>query len=116
MDRPVLSIQTIYFDDSEAPEAQRLGTDLYNLLTRPTKDPLGYGAGIPVQVGVRFDRVNLDAADRLVLIPVLGKVSFLTEKDATMQAIRSWHQNLTKGLVLPMPLAAVWRSLQHNGT
>jgi hypothetical protein len=115
MDRPVLSIQTVYFDETGQAEAQRLGSELYHHLTRPAKDPLGYGAGIPVQVAVRSDRVELGAADRLVLIPVLVKETFHSGRARTMKTIESWHAKLAKtGLVLPLPLATLWRNVEND--
>ena len=76
MDRPALILQTVYFHDSEQPEAFRLGQDLYEQLTRPLNDPLAFGAGIPVLSAVASDRVDLKAAEIVVVIPVLGCLQF----------------------------------------
>ena len=73
MKRPVLSIQTVYFHDSDREMAARLGGALYERLTRPVADPLAHGPAIPVLSAVHADQVDLDAADTTVLVPVLGK-------------------------------------------
>ena len=106
--RPDLSLQTIYFHESDREEAIRLGKDLYHLLTRPLDDPLGYGANIPVQIGVSADRVDPETADIVVLIPVLGKTAFNMNQAATIKLIHEWHERLGSGHVLPIPVSPNW--------
>jgi hypothetical protein len=47
MHRPTLGLQTLCFGESDQAEARRLGVDVYELVTRPVADPLGFGAGFP---------------------------------------------------------------------
>ena len=86
MHRPTLSLQTVCFGESDQGEALRLGVDLYELVTRPVADPLAFGAGIPVLSAVAADRVDLEAADVVVLVPVLGKTTFVTQSDERVGA------------------------------
>jgi hypothetical protein len=111
---PPLNLQVIYFDESDLEGAQKLGRDLYNHVTRPVDDQLGFGAGIPVGVGVRHDLVKLDSAEIMVLLPVLGQLSF---QDPDIQAqvvarLREWHEKLGPGRVLPIPIAPLWRDIE----
>ena len=63
-------VHTVYFpsveagDDTERNGARELGEQLYDLLTRPRIDPLGWGAGVPVRVATRFDQVENRSACR----------------------------------------------------
>lgn len=110
MGRPVLSLQTVYFDQTDQEDARELGTHLYQCLTRPIEDPLSYGPRIPVRVGVREDRVAVEAADVVVLIPVLGNVTYLSKKDSVVKRIGEWHETLKSGKVLPLFTSANWRA------
>ena len=110
MDRPSLILQTVYFHDSEQPEALRLGQDLYEQLTRPVNEPLAFGAGIPVLSAVAWDHVDLEAAEIVVVIPVLGATSFLAKRQKVLSQLIDWHQNLGDGHLLIVPTASVWRS------
>ena len=110
MNKPVLSLQTVYFHESDCADAQRLGGDLYERLTRPNNDPLAHGAGIPVLCGVRSDRVDLQVAETVVIIPVLGKTSYNAMAGPVLQTLGKWHQTLGQGHVLPIPTSENWRS------
>jgi len=110
MNRPVLTLQTVYFHESDRNEARRLGSDLYDRLTRPLNDPLAHGPGIPVLVGVGADLVDLRAADTVVLIPVLGAQTRGLMRDRVLEMLQEWHGALGSGHVLPVPLSASWRS------
>ena len=61
-------------------------------------DPLAFGAGIPVLSAVRWDRVDLDAAEIVVVIPVLGKTSFLTNQQGVVDQMTDWHKTLGAGM------------------
>lgn len=112
--RPALCIQTVYFDESDRNEARRLGADLYEHLTRPADDPLAYGAGIPVLSAVRTDVVALEGADVVVLLPVLGKTTFHTQRASVLTQLADWHDTLGPGHVLVVPTAAVWRNVENQ--
>ena len=114
VDRPALILQTVYFHDDDKLEAFRLGLDLYEQLTRPVNDPLAFGAGIPVLSAVCWNRVDLDAAEIVVVIPVLGKTSFLTKQQGVVDQITGWHTRLGDGHVLIVPTASVWRSVEDK--
>ena len=115
--RPSLSVQTIYFHDSDREHARRLGSDLYDQLTRPADDPLAYGAGIPVLSGVSAENVELAAAEISVLVPVLGRTTFLTHRQQvvdelidTMFSVRDWVflGSLAVGVATAMTAALVF--------
>ncbi len=110
LQRPVLSIQTVYFHESDRDDARRLGSDLYELLTRTPEDPLGYGPGIPVLAGVAASQVNLEVAETVVIIPVLGKTSYQLMADEVLETLAAWHDPKHPGKVLPVPSSANWRS------
>lgn len=114
MKPPVLSIQTVYFHDSDLAEARRFGGDLYEKLSRPAHDPLGHGPAIPVRVGVRADRVDPRAADTTVLIPVLGKETYLTMGDEVVTQLAEWHRILGPGHVLSVPVSENWRNREGD--
>lgn len=110
MNRPVLTLQTVYFDDSDRADAVRLGEDLYGQLTRPAADPLAHGPGIPVLVGVRADLVDLKAAETTVVIPVMGAQAHSFDADSIVEKLREWHTALGPGHVLPVPISPNWRN------
>ncbi len=108
--RPTLILQTVCFDDSDFDSAYRLGARLYNVLTRPAGRPLAHGPGIPVYRAVRPDHVDLDAADRLMILPVLGNQTHLLRRREVVKTLKEWHQRLGDGHVIPVPTVAKWRS------
>jgi len=112
MSKPALCLQTVYFHESDQEAARRLGEDLYQHLTRPANDPLSFGAGIPVAVGVAADQVDLAAAEVLVLLPVLGKTSFNLQRDRVLAELHEWHAQLGSGHVLPVPTSENWRAAE----
>jgi hypothetical protein len=112
--RPALRIQTVFFDDSDRNEARRLGADLYEHLTRPTEDLLAYGAGIPVLSAVSADVVELEAADVVILVPVLGKTSFFIQRARVLTQLADWHDTLGPGHVLVVPTDSVWRNVEDT--
>lgn len=114
MSKQVLGLQTVYFDESDREDARRLGKDLYHHLTRPLEDPLAYGPGIPVSVALAADAVDLQAADVVVLLPVLGKTSFNLDCDGLLAELCKWHDQLGPGHVLPVPISTNWRSVEDR--
>ena len=56
--RPTLCVQTTFLHESDRAEAANLGSDLYNLLTRPVDDTLAFGAGIPVLSAVQPSKIE----------------------------------------------------------
>ena len=109
---PTLGIHTVYFDDSDRTDAERLGIDLYETLTRPVNDPLAFGAGIPVFCAVKPESVDLSSALHVVLLCVLGKTAFNMRLETVLSQLRDWHAKLGSGHVLPVPTASNWRSVE----
>jgi len=114
MKRPVLLLQTVYFHESDQKEAQRLGNDLYDKLTRPIDDPLAHGPGIPVLAGVKAEAVETNAADTVVIIPVLGNLTGDLMKHKVVDTLKRWHSYLGAGHLLPVPLSANWRDNENE--
>ena len=112
--RPTLSIQTVYIHPGDRETAVRLGADLYQILTRPVDDPLSFGPCIPVLSGVALDHVDTNAADRVVLIPVLGKLAFLEGRELVLQTLSAWSQEPGRLQILPLPVAEVWRTSEDE--
>ena len=109
---PSLVLMTVYFNDAERDAAHGLGLDLYDALTRPIAYRLSFGAGIPVRCAVASQAVDLEAADEVVLIPVLGQLSFGMNRQSVLDKLSEWHGKLGAGHVLPLPVAAVWRNAE----
>jgi hypothetical protein len=112
--RPALILYTVYLHEDERELAYQLGLDLYAELTRPLDDPLAFGASIPVFCGVDAGNVSLQAAEAVVVIPVLGKLAFALNRAAVMERIKRWHDQLGLGHVLPLPVHAVWRNEEQK--
>jgi CHAT domain-containing protein len=114
MARPTLILQTVCFDDSDYADAYQLGGALYNSLTRPADNALSYGPGILVFSGVRPEHVDLEAAETLVLLPVLGQETYLLDQEAVLENIARWHEKLGAGHVIPIPTSANWRAAEDR--
>ena len=111
---PTLSVQTVFLHKADREASGRLGADLYEILTRAADDPLAYGAGIPVFSGVSAEHVDTSVAKTVVLIPVLGKTAFQTQRENVIRQIVDWHDSLGEGHVLPVPTATVWRNSEAD--
>lgn len=85
-----LAVQTVIFHPAERAEGTKLATELYTRLTRPISDRLGFGAGIPVWSAVDADVVDLNAADHIVLVPVLGAFASAACRDEVIRVIDEW--------------------------
>ena len=120
--RPTLCVQTTFLHESDRAEAANLGSDLYNLLTRPVDDTLAFGAGIPVLSAVQPSKIELTAASKsnvngqiIVIIPVLGSTSFFLYRREILKQLHTWHNALRdSGAVLVVPLASQWRSVESQ--
>jgi CHAT domain-containing protein len=108
--RPTLILYTVHFHKSEWEQANRLGLDLYDNLTRPISNPLAFGASIPIFCAVEPDKVDTDAAATVIVIPVLGKMSSSSKREDSIARMKQWHEKLGPGHVLPVLLADVWRA------
>src|SRR5215831_19698889 len=109
MSLPTLVVQTVYFDDADLEVATSLGKALFERITGPIGDPLAHGAGVPVLVAVRTDRVRLDTASYTALVPVLGSDAYQDEgvRDRVAATLQKWSQE-QKSLVLPLFLSGNW--------
>ncbi|MEM7518844.1 MAG: hypothetical protein AAF368_18220, partial [Planctomycetota bacterium] len=126
--RPTLIVQTIYFEtdddpakDRERESAARLGSALYGLLTRPADAPWRHGHGIPVRVATEAKHVALDEelneAQHLVLVPVLGEALLVDERRRreAIQRVNAWHTKIgATGCVLPLLVNGAWRSFADD--
>ncbi len=111
---PPLSLQTVYFHESDREEAEALGRQLYHLLCRPADDPLAAGVRIPVYFGVRSDMVDLNRSVRTIVIPVLGKAAYQTQRVDVLREINRWAASLPGGFVVPLLRATGWRSIESQ--
>jgi len=112
--RPTLILLTVPFHAEDHEPAHQLGLDLFENLTRSLTDPLAFGAGIPVFCGVDPDEVDLQAAETVVVIPVLGKLAFMMNREATIARLNEWHAKLGEGHVLPVILTENWLNAEGN--
>lgn len=119
MDRPTLVVQTVNFGGTEPSDyaaARELGGELYDSLTRPRNDALEHGPGILVLSAVEPEYVDIHAADTVVVVPVLGKSTFLDPhlRNIALDTINTWYSELGEGHVLPVPLTENWRNLEGS--
>jgi hypothetical protein len=123
--RPQLIVHTTYFPlahDSEGIEEQdgdpqranavELGTQLYNLVCRPLKKPLQHGAGVQVRVATRFDLIDVEEAERVMVIPVLGGSAYQNEtiRQRVIATVKSWVATQPKYAVIVVPCSLAWRA------
>ncbi|MEM1178706.1 MAG: hypothetical protein AAGM22_10205, partial [Acidobacteriota bacterium] len=123
-DLPTLVVQTVYFKTTDRPEtdperrgAARLGHRLYDLLTRPSEGPWRQGPGITVRVATESEYVQLDEAQHVVLVPVLGEAAFAdpTVRKRAVERVREWNEQLDRsGAVLPLLINDAWHDLRHD--
>ncbi|HEX2671712.1 MAG TPA: hypothetical protein VHM25_12610, partial [Polyangiaceae bacterium] len=116
MSRPSLVVQTVYFGATDRPHAEELGLVLYDHLTRPSRDKLAFGPGIPVRIAAAAASVDLDEADRAVLIPVLGLDTVQVEdaRANVVETLDGWQDRLKTGLLLPVLTTESWRPYQED--
>lgn len=107
--RPTLTFYTVYFHEAERDDAWRLGEQLYDSLTRPIDDPLGYGPAIPVFSGVSVDNIDFEAARHVILVPVLGGESY-DDRDQIIPQLNAWHERLGDHHVVPVLKTQNWRN------
>lgn len=112
-----LLIQTVYFAEADRAAAVDLGGELYEVLTRPRNDRLAFGPGIPVIVGSGAEQVDLRAAEHLLVVPVLGRASFVDgdTRSRAMASIAAWHEALRPNHVVPVLDAPVWSTSNEAG-
>jgi hypothetical protein len=114
MERPTLIVQTVWLHAEDRKQAASLGADLYAHLTRPVDDRLAHGGGVMVLSAVAPDHVDLEAAEHVVLVPVLGPGSLQLARAAAIESLRDWHDRLGEGHVLALPTVASWRSAESE--
>jgi CHAT domain-containing protein len=107
-----LVVQTVYFSESDRAAATALGLELYEYLTRPRSDPLAFGPGIPIAIATTPEHVRPDAAQQLLVVPMLGAQAHGDEatRQRAVETIAHWHSRLGTGHVTPVFLSAAWRN------
>ncbi|MFM7845277.1 MAG: hypothetical protein ACKPEY_13725, partial [Planctomycetota bacterium] len=108
---------TTYFHESDHEEAEKLGGQLFELLTRPVDSPLSFGAGIPVLSAMRVDRLQKqigELAETTVVIPVVGATAFFLQRGEVLRTLKGWHKKLGAGRLLLVPIASQWRALESE--
>jgi hypothetical protein len=120
--KPTLIVHTTYFSaaplpgqpDEERAAAEALGKELYELLTRPSADPLAWGPGIPVRVATAPEHIDAAEAEYVVVLAVLGGDSS-TDADArgrVFQAFKRWGSDGVR--VLPVLTDRTWRASEQE--
>lgn len=115
--RPTLLVQTTYFSERDRNGAAHLGFELYDLLTRAREDRLAFGPGIPVRIAVHPEEVAVDAAKHVVVIPVLGQGSALSQerRNRCLDMLQSWHDKVgIDGAVLPVLMSKGWSQFSND--
>lgn len=109
--KPSLLVQTVSFHEEDRGLAERLGFELYDLLTRSRNDKLAFGPGIPVRIAVHPEEVELNEAEHVVVVPVLGQGALLNQdaRNTCISRLEGWLRDLTReGVVLPIPTSPGW--------
>src|SRR5262245_23250345 len=120
MVKPRIIVHTAFFpsvdagDDTERNGARELGEQLYDLLTRPRIDPLGWGAGVPVRVATRFDQVDVTEADRVFVVPTLGQdlQDSLKRRNGAIDKLEAWKSQ--GAFVIPVLRSESWLEYESN--
>jgi len=110
MKPPSLVVETVCFAESDKDAATELGARLYDILTRPRGEVQAYGPGIPVYRAVQAESVDLKIAQKLVILPVLGRQTHASMRTQVLRALKEWHQQLPYGRVIPVPMSQNWRA------
>jgi hypothetical protein len=113
--RPALIAQTVVFHESDRPAAKKLATNLYTRLTRPISDRLGFGAGIPVWSAVDASSVDLNAADRIVLVPVLGATTRAACGQDVVRTISEWVSGCPAAHIVILSNSEDWSREEFPG-
>lgn len=118
--RPTLIVHTTYFSatlladepDEERARAEQLGRELYDLLTRPTSDPLAWGPGIPVRIATAPEHIDATEAEHVVVLAVLGADSAADEgaRKRAVGAFQRWGREGAR--TLPVLAHTNWRATE----
>ncbi|MEY2931313.1 MAG: hypothetical protein RL033_2062 [Pseudomonadota bacterium] len=109
--KPTLLLQTTYFAEEDREGAETLGLALYELLTRSRADRLAFGPGIPVRIAVHPEELALDAAQHVIVIPVLGQRALQSseKRNSYLEKLRDWSAALTsRGALVPVLMVEGW--------
>lgn len=112
--KPRIIVHTTYFPsvdsgaDPERDAARALGAELYDLLTRPRIDPLGWGAGVPVRIATRFGLVDPAEADCVFVVPTLGQdlADSARRRNAAIDKLGAW--TASRAVVIPVLRSEAW--------
>jgi hypothetical protein len=105
---PSLAIQVAYFHPDDLCRATKLALGLYDALTRPRKDRLGFGLGIPVFGPVAAESVDADAAKTILVVPVVGEQAYYKHRASVVSAMVHWRQEFGRDNVLLLPTSSRW--------
>jgi CHAT domain-containing protein len=120
--KPTLIVHTTYFSaaplagetDEERAAAEELGKELYGLLTRAASDPLAWGPGIPVRIATSPEHIDVDEAEHVVVLAVLGAESS-GDEDARRRACQAFQRWAREGArALPVLTDKNWRASEHE--
>jgi len=116
MSKPTLIVQTVYLSADGPARAEELGLLLYDYLSRPRTDKLGFGPGIPVRIAAEPGRVDTSEAEYVVVIPVLGEGTAQDEdaRDRVFTTLNGWSEQLRRGCLLPVFTSAGWRAYEED--
>ena len=112
--RPTILIYVVSFQEDEYEEerirATSVGFQLYERLNRFIDEPLLSSTLIPIRFAVNPDCVDLDAAESVMIFPILGARSFRTMRDKALvtTTLRSWQTRSKAGHLIPIVLDSSW--------
>lgn len=112
--RPSLVVYTVWFGETDKDTARELGACLYDILTRPRDHILAYGPGIPVYRALHPMHVDLEAATKVVILPVLGRDTHALMRTQVLQTLNDWDHQLGVGHVVPVPISLKWRAEEDD--
>lgn len=122
--RPLFCIAVARVSDEDRQWAQRLGHELYRVLTRDPDDPLSFGPGIPVAIDVDLNDTALGSdherdsvgtrpqiaalAEHVLVVMVAGNNTLLLEPDETVERLNRYGGDQVRLTKLLVPTDGRW--------
>lgn len=112
--RPSFCIATAYLDLEDRTAAVDVGMRLYDSLTRDRNDPLAFGPGIPVYVGIGVEGMDAEQlaelADHVLLVVVAGAAPLLRRLDESVADLNRFAERQGREYVVLLTSDGRWRA------
>lgn len=112
--RPSFCVATAYLDRDDRTAAVDVGMRLYDCLTRDRNDPLAFGPGIPVYVGIGIAGMDAERlaelAERVLLVVVASGTPLLRRLDDSVEDLNRFAERLGRDYVVLLTSDGRWRA------